>query len=83
MSMEFKPYNPDQQYLMPPSLKDWLPKDHLAYFIMDLGDQLDLSEIIDSYTKSSKGAPAYHPKMMTDLYLYSYCTGTSSSRKME
>lgn len=83
MSTQFKQYNPDQPYLLPPSLKDWLPESHLVYFIMDLGDQLDLTDIINSYTKSSKGAPAYHPKMMTDLYLYSYCTGTSSSRKIE
>ena len=83
MSTKFKPYNPDQPYLLPPTLQEWLPEDHLVYFIMDLGEQLDLSEINDSYLRTTMGAPPYHPKMMTTLLLYSYCVGVPSSRKIE
>lgn len=83
MSIKFKPYNPDQQYLLPPSLKEWLPKDHLVYFIIDLVNQLDISKIIDVYLKTTMGAPPYHPRMMTGLLLYAYCVGVPSSRKIE
>ncbi len=83
MSIKFKPYNPDQQYLLPPSLKEWLPKDHLVYFIIDLVNQLNISRITDVYLKTTMGAPPYHPRMMTGLLLYAYCVGVPSSRKIE
>ena len=84
MGKRFKPYNPDQTFLMPPSLRDWLREDHLAYFLSDLVDQLDLSQINESYQKGElRGQPPFHPALMTKLLLYAYCVGVPSSRKIE
>jgi len=82
VSKTFRPYEPDQIYLMPASLQDWLPKGHLAYFISDVVDQLDLSAIMSCY-QEEKGYPPYHPVMMVKVLLYAYCTGVPSSRKIE
>src|SRR3990172_1306321 len=84
MSARFKPYNPDQTFLLPPSLRDWLPEDHLAYFISDTVDELDLSAITHPYKMAdSRGQPPYHPSMMSKLLLYAYSVGVPSSRKTE
>src|SRR3989442_2741341 len=77
----FRPYEPDQLLLMPPSLADWVPEDHLARFVSDLVDTLDLSAIEDTYTEE-RGYPPYHPCMMVKVLLYGYCTGIYSSRRM-
>jgi transposase len=77
----FRPYDPDQMLLMPPSLADWVPEDHLARFVSDLVDTLDLSAIEDTYTEE-RGYPPYHPCMMVKVLLYAYCTGTYSSRRI-
>jgi len=79
----FRPYEPDQEFLLPPSLRDWLPSDHLVLFVMDLVRELDLSAIYGSYDGSKGGKPPYHPTMMTSLLFYAYCVGVFSSRKME
>lgn len=79
----FRPYNLDQQLLLPPALKDWLPEDHLVFFILEMLEQMDLSEIYESYDGSKGGKPPYNPTMMTNLLFYGYCTGVFSSRKME
>jgi transposase len=81
--MKFRDYEPDQLYLLPPSLREWLPDDHLCYFISDLVDQLDLTMIYQSYDGSSGGQPPYHPLLMTKLLFYAYCVGVPSSRKVE
>ncbi len=83
MSGHFKDYVPEQSYLLPPSLREWLPEDHLAYFVSDVVDQLDLSEIVRSYTGETRGQPAYNPWMMTKLLFYAYCIGEPSSRRIE
>jgi len=83
MASRFKEYEPDRILLFPPSLQDWLPEDHLSYFISDLVDELDLSEIRNAYDNSLGGQPPYHPRMMTKLLFYSYCVGEPSSRKIE
>lgn len=83
MKRKFREYEPDQMLLLPPSLADWLPEDHLSYFISDLVDELDLSEILRSYESDGRGQPAYHPLMMTKLLFYAYCVGVPSSRKIE
>ena len=83
MDRKFKQCNRDQMYLLPPSLRDWLPGGHLAYFIIDLMDHLDLSEIHASYGGDGRGQPPYNPAMMTALVLYAYCVGKPSSRKIE
>jgi transposase len=70
-------------HLLPPSLKDWLPEGHLAYFIIDLVDHLDLSAIYASYGGDGRGQPPYDPAMMTSLLFYAYCVGAPSSRKIE
>ena len=77
----FRKYDPDQLLLMPPSLKDWLPEDHLAYFVSDLVERLDLSEIFASY-EEKRGYPPHHPVMMTKLLLYGYAVGVRSARKL-
>jgi transposase len=79
----FRPYEPDQEYLLPPALRDGLPPDHLVLFVMDLVRELDLSEIYLSYDGSKGGKPPYNPTMMTTLLFYSYCVGVFSSRKIE
>lgn len=79
----FREYNPDQLFLLPPDMKEWLPEDDLAYFIMDVVRGLDLSGIYDNYDGSAGGQPPYDPRMMAGLLLYGYCIGLASSRKIE
>ena len=83
MSKTFRPYEPDQDFLMPASMREWLPADHLAYFISDLVDHLDLSVIMERYVGEERGYPPYHPSMMVKVLLYAYCIGVASSRKVE
>ena len=82
MSKTFRPYDPDQQLLLPAALQEWLPPDHLAYFISDVVDQLDLSAITGRYQGERRGGPPYHPGMMVKVLLYGYCTGVASSRRI-
>ena len=79
----FKCYDPDQVLLLPPDMKQWLPEDDLAYFIMEVVSAFDLSAFYDHYSRSRSGRPAYNPKMMVSLILYAYCVGVPSSRKIE
>ena len=83
MSKTFRPYEPDQISLMPASMREWLPSDHLSYFISDVVDHLDLSAIMERYAGEERGYPPYHPAMMVKVLLYAYCTGVASSRKIE
>lgn len=83
MPKTYRPYVPEQDLLLPPSLRDWLPDDHLAYFVSDLVDQLDLSAITARYEDEDRGQPPYHPVMMTKVLVYAYCVGVFSSRKIE
>ena len=82
MSKSYLPYDPDQQLLLPQALQEWLPEGHLAYFISDVVDQLDLSEITDRYERDRRGGPPYNPRMMVKVLLYAYCVGVPSSRRM-
>jgi len=79
----FRPYRPDQQFLLPQRLDQWLPKDHLVYFVADVVQNLDLSPIYDDYDSAAGGQPAYEPRMMVCLLFYAYCTGVPSSRRIE
>lgn len=84
MTKSFRPYDLQQQLLFPPSLQDWVPEDHLARFISDVVDQLDLSAVYASYdAKDARGSRPYHPAMLVKLLLYGYCTGVCSSRRIE
>lgn len=81
----FRTYSPEQLLLLPPNMKDWLKEGHLAWFISDTVDALDLEEFIAPYKqhKDERGNPAYHPTMMLKILLYGYCIGVVSSRKLE
>jgi transposase len=83
MAKTYRPYSPDQMFLLPPSLRDWLPENHLVYFVSDVVDQLDLSAIESIYEKDDRGQPPYHPRMMTKILVYAYCVGVFSSRKIQ
>jgi transposase len=83
MSKTYKAYQPEQDLLLPPSLKDWLPEKHLAYFVSDVVDELNLSGIEAVYEKDLRGQPPYDPRMMTKLLVYGYCVGVYSARKMQ
>ena len=82
MSKTYRPYDPDQQLLLPAALQEWLPDDHLAYFVSDVVDQLDLSAIMARYQSEGRGGPPYHPRMMVKVLLYGYCMGVASSRRI-
>lgn len=82
MSKTYRPYELDQLYLLPPALTDWLPEDHLVYFIKDVVSDIDLSSITAVYEREERGYPPYHPQMMVAVLLYAYCLGVSSSRKI-
>jgi len=75
-------WNVDQGLLLPPSLREWLPEDHLAWLIMDAVDELDLDPLLDRYRSCGKGELAYDPRMMMRVLIYAYSTGVFSSRKI-
>ena len=81
MPVEFVPIDRDTPYLLPPSVQDYLPEDHLARFVAEMVDQLDMSTLLGVY--AGKGKKPYHPAMLVALLFYGYATGTFSSRKLE
>jgi transposase len=83
MAKTYRPYVPEQDLLLPPSLRDWLPEDHLAFFVGDLIDHLDLSAITAVYEDEERGYPPYHPVMLTKVLVYAYCVGVFSSRRIQ
>lgn len=81
---QYRPWNHDQSFLLPPSPHDWLPEGHLAYFILDIVKVLDLGKIIRAIdAKDARGERPYSPYMMVALLLYAYCVGVFSSRRIE
>jgi transposase len=81
---EYRPWSPDQSFLLPPSPTEWLPKGHLAYFVLDLVSELDLRAIEDViHGRDPRGTRPYSPRMMTSLIIYAYCAGVFSSRRIE
>lgn len=83
MPKGYRAYHPDQDFLLPPSLGQWLPEGHLAYLVSDIVDQLDLTPIHAVYGEERRGQPPYDPRMMTKLLVYGYCVGVYSSRKIQ
>ena len=83
MAKTYRPYLPEQDFLLPPSPREWLPEDHLVYFVSDLIDQLDLSAITAGYEDEERGYPPYHPVMLTKVLVYAYCVGIFSSRRIQ
>jgi len=77
----FKSYNQNQSMLLPPDIRDYLPKDHIAYLISDIVDHLNITPVLETYT--DEGAPSFNPFMMTKVMFYAYTQGTRSSRRIE
>lgn len=78
---KFRDYDPDQPFLLPPSPRDWLPEDHLAYFIQDVIQELDIRDVLASYSEE-RGRPPYDPRMMLTVWVYAHAIGVRSSRKV-
>src|SRR6266487_2278639 len=83
MAYNFLGCDRDQPFLLPPDLRDWLPAGHLAWFILDVVDQLDLEPFYRAHRDDGHGHPAYDPKMLLGVLLYGYCLGVRSSRQIE
>jgi transposase len=83
MPTNYRRYQPEQSYLLPPSPSEWLPEKHLAFFISEVVEEMDLSAISERYEESDeRGNQAFHPTMMVKVLIYAYATGTFSSRKI-
>lgn len=82
MEKTYRPYDPEQLFLLPPNLRDWLPAGHLAYFLSDVVDDLDLSAISQVYEREARGYPPYHPTLMVKVLLYGYARGVRSARRL-
>ena len=83
MAYNFRACDRDQVFLLPPDVRDWLPADHLAWFVLDAVDQLDLGPFLKAYRADGHGRAAYEPRMLLGVLLYGYCTGVRSSRQLE
>jgi transposase len=83
MARNFLGCDREQELLLPPSLRDWLPADHLAWFVIATVEQLDLAAIYADYRADGRGRPAHDPGMMVALLLYAYAIGERSSRRVE
>ena len=83
MAYNFLGGDRDQPFLLPPDLRDWLPEGHLAWFILDVVDQLDLAPFYLAHRDDGHGHPAYDPKTLLGVLLYGYCLGVRSSRQLE
>jgi transposase len=83
MTYNFLRAERDQPFLLPPDLRDWLPEGHLAWFLLDVVDQLDLQPFYRQHRDDGHGHPAYDPKLLLGVLLYAYCVGVRSSRQLE
>ena len=82
MRKQFRDCDLNQAYLLPPSLQDWLPEGHLARFVAEVVEALDLSGIYAKYEAGDgRGLAAYDPRMMVRVLIYGYCRGVASSRR--
>jgi transposase/IS5 family transposase len=83
MPTNYRAYQPEQSYLLPPSPSDWLPEKHLAFFISEVVDEMDLSAFYEPHEESDpRGNQPFHPAMMLKILIYAYATGTFSSRRI-
>src|ERR1700751_4381303 len=83
MAQSFLSCDREQVMLLPPDLADWLPVDHLARFVIETVEQLDLEGVYAYYRQGGRGRPAHDPAMMVALFLYAYAVGVTSSREIE
>jgi transposase len=77
----FYDYNPEQAYLLPPSVREILGNEHLCFFVHRVVEELNLERFVEAY--SEEGHPAYHPALMLKVWLYAYALGITSSRRLE
>jgi transposase len=82
MGTNFIRYDPKQPYLLPPNPSDWLPSGHLAYFIRDTFEVINLNKFYEKYEGDGRRNQPYHPRMLIQVLVYGYCTGVFSSRKI-
>lgn len=83
VAQNFLPCDRDQELLLPPSLREWLPEDHLVWFVLDSVAELDLDGFYSAYRSDGWGAAAHDPQMMVTLLLYAYSIGVRSARGIE
>jgi transposase len=83
MAQNFLSCDREQDFLMPPSVREWLPAGHLAWYLLDVVERLDLDAFYGEYRADGSGRPAHDPQMMVALLLYAYCVGERSSRQIE
>jgi transposase len=83
MAYNFVKVNREQPYLMPPSVRDWLPKKDMVWFVLDAVEQMDMKAFYERYRSDGWGHPAFEPKMMATLLMYAYSMGERSSRRIE
>ena len=83
MGYNFVTVDRDQAFLMPPSMRDWLTEGHLAWFVLDVVSELDLTEFLAAYRADGRGGAAYDPAMILAIWLYAYCVGEPSTRRIE
>ena len=79
--MKFLPYNPEQAYLLPPSVREVLGEDHICFFVHQVVERLELSALEQGYVE--EGRPAYHPVLLLKVWLYAYVLGLTSARRLE
>jgi len=83
MAQNFLSCDRDQEFLLAPNVRDWLPDGHLAWFVLEVVERLDLGAIYGAYRLDGSGRPAHEPSMMVALIVYAYCVGERSSRQVE
>jgi len=83
MTVNVRAGDVDQLFLMPPSVRDWLPEGHLAFFVGDVVAELDLGGFYRAHRADGRGGAVYDPALMLSVLLYAYCTGERSSRRIE
>src|SRR3954452_9149849 len=83
MAQRFVACDREQSFLMPPDVREWLPEDHLAWFVIDAVGEMNLAEFYAAYRRDGRSRPPYDPAMMVALLLYAYARGTRSSRGIE
>ncbi len=83
MPINLREADRDQLFLLPPSVADWLPENHLAFFVLDVVAELDLSAFYAEYREDGRGGAAYDPALVLAVLVYAYCVGERSSRRIE
>ena len=83
MAQNFLACDREQALLLPPDLRDWLPADHLAWFVLDVVDEIDITEFLAAYRQDGWGRAAFDPAMMVALMIYAYAIGERTSRRIE